>query len=110
MPDHWAKLLAKGNITKEDYARNSKAVFDVLEFYTEHQKREMEGLGTAAHFAALLEKPQEQPEEKRSSTIPDVQFLEKLQQVVSSDDPSRLYSKIKKVGEKYVSLRRVDVC
>ncbi|KAF8638148.1 hypothetical protein AX14_010224 [Amanita brunnescens Koide BX004] len=48
MPDQWAKLLTKSNITKEDYARDPQAVLDVLEFYTDHQKRELEDLGAPA--------------------------------------------------------------
>ncbi|KAK2461388.1 hypothetical protein APHAL10511_006612 [Amanita phalloides] len=50
MPDQWAKLLTKSNITKEDYARDPQAVLDVLEFYTDHQKRELEDLGAPARF------------------------------------------------------------
>ncbi|KAJ7058087.1 STE/STE20/PAKA protein kinase [Mycena amicta] len=42
MPDQWSKLLTKSAITKEDYAKDPQAVLDVLEFYTDHQKREME--------------------------------------------------------------------
>ena len=45
MPDAWSKLLTKSAITREDYARDPQAVLDVLEFYTDHQKREMEELG-----------------------------------------------------------------
>ncbi|KAM6491085.1 Pkinase domain containing protein [Amanita muscaria] len=52
MPDQWAKLLTKSNITKEDYARDPQAVLDVLEFYTDHQKREYDemALGAPARF------------------------------------------------------------
>jgi hypothetical protein len=42
MPEQWSKLLTKSAITREDYARDPQAVLDVLEFYTDHQKREME--------------------------------------------------------------------
>jgi protein-serine/threonine kinase len=35
MPEQWSKLLTQSAITRED----------VLEFYTDHQKREMEELG-----------------------------------------------------------------
>ncbi|KII83801.1 hypothetical protein PLICRDRAFT_180143 [Plicaturopsis crispa FD-325 SS-3] len=42
MPDQWSKLLTKSAITREDYAKDPQAVLDVLEFYTDHQKREME--------------------------------------------------------------------
>ncbi|KAH9887055.1 kinase-like domain-containing protein [Cubamyces lactineus] len=45
LPDAWSKLLTKSAITREDYARDPQAVLDVLEFYTDHQKREMEELG-----------------------------------------------------------------
>jgi serine/threonine-protein kinase CLA4 len=42
MPEQWSKLLTKSAITREDYAKDPQAVLDVLEFYTDHQKREME--------------------------------------------------------------------
>src|SRR5260370_11115770 len=42
MPEQWSKLLTQSAITREDYQRNPQAVLDVLEFYTDHQKREME--------------------------------------------------------------------
>ena len=45
MPEQWSKLLTKSAITREDYQRNPQAVLEVLEFYTDHQKREMEELG-----------------------------------------------------------------
>ncbi|RSH90223.1 Protein kinase [Saitozyma podzolica] len=37
--------------------------------------------------------------ERRISTMSEAQIMEKLRSVVSSDDPSQLYSKIKKVGQ-----------
>lgn len=40
LPDQWTRLLTSSAITKEDYAKNPQAVLDVLEFYTESQKRE----------------------------------------------------------------------
>ncbi|KAI0752103.1 Pkinase-domain-containing protein [Fomes fomentarius] len=45
LPDAWSKLLTKSAITREDYAKDPQAVLDVLEFYTDHQKREMEEMG-----------------------------------------------------------------
>ncbi|KAJ7588838.1 STE/STE20/PAKA protein kinase [Mycena floridula] len=44
MPEQWSKLLTKSAITREDYAKDPQAVLDVLEFYTDHQKREMEDM------------------------------------------------------------------
>lgn len=52
--------------------------------------------GVAA-AAAALEKPKVQ--EKRISTMNEVQIMEKLRSVVSPDDPKQLYSKIRKVGQ-----------
>jgi hypothetical protein len=40
LPEQWTKLLTSSAITKEDYARNPQAVLDVLEFYTDIQRRE----------------------------------------------------------------------
>ncbi|KAI0776732.1 hypothetical protein BD413DRAFT_449780, partial [Trametes elegans] len=45
LPDAWSKLLTKSAITREDYAKDPQAVLEVLEFYTDHQKREMDELG-----------------------------------------------------------------
>ncbi|CAG8454967.1 3090_t:CDS:10 [Ambispora leptoticha] len=45
LPEQWTKLLTSSAITKEDYAKNPQAVLDVLEFYTENQKREREEFG-----------------------------------------------------------------
>ncbi|KJA26516.1 hypothetical protein HYPSUDRAFT_132749 [Hypholoma sublateritium FD-334 SS-4] len=54
MPEQWSKLLTKSAITREDYAKDPQAVLDVLEFYTDHQKREFEdmSLGAPARFNA----------------------------------------------------------
>lgn len=37
--------------------------------------------------------------ERRISTMNEAQIMEKLRSVVSPEDPSQLYSKIKKVGQ-----------
>lgn len=54
LPEQWSKLLTKSAITREDYAKDPQAVLDVLEFYTDHQKRELEDLsmGAPARFNA----------------------------------------------------------
>lgn len=54
LPEQWHKLLTNSAITQEDYAKNPQAVLDVLEFYTDHQKREMDelGMGAPARFNA----------------------------------------------------------
>jgi hypothetical protein len=49
MPEQWSKLLTKSAITKEDYAKDPQAVLEVLEFYTDHQKREIEDLSIGEH-------------------------------------------------------------
>lgn len=48
MPEQWSKLLTKSAITREDYAKDPQAVLDVLEFYTDHQKRELEEMGMSS--------------------------------------------------------------
>ena len=42
LPDQWLRLLTSSHITPQDYQKNPQAVLEVLEFYTDHQKREME--------------------------------------------------------------------
>lgn len=46
LPEQWTRLLTSSSITREDYAKNPQAVLEVLEFYTDHQKREYEEFGT----------------------------------------------------------------
>ncbi|CAG9937800.1 unnamed protein product, partial [Clonostachys rosea f. rosea IK726] len=36
LPPEWSRLLNSSAITKEDYERNPQAVFEVLDFYTDH--------------------------------------------------------------------------
>lgn len=48
LPEQWTRLLTSSAITKEDYAKNPQAVLDVLEFYTESQKRERDEFAAAA--------------------------------------------------------------
>ena len=45
LPEQWMRLLTTSAITKEDYAKNPQAVLDVLEFYTDIQKRERDDFG-----------------------------------------------------------------
>lgn len=54
LPEQWSKLLTKSAITREDYAKDPQAVLDVLEFYTDRQKQELEDLsvGAPARFNA----------------------------------------------------------
>ncbi|KAI0350991.1 Pkinase-domain-containing protein [Trametes cingulata] len=54
LPDAWSKLLTKSAITREDYAKDPQAVLDVLEFYTDHQKREMEELGYGSRLGPTV--------------------------------------------------------
>lgn len=56
MPEQWSKLLTKSAITREDYAKDPQAVLDVLEFYTDHQKRELEdmSLGMPDYFQPIF--------------------------------------------------------
>ncbi len=42
LPPEWSKLLNSSAITKEDYERDPQAVFEVLEFYSDIQKRSEE--------------------------------------------------------------------
>ncbi|KAJ3503788.1 hypothetical protein NLJ89_g8274 [Agrocybe chaxingu] len=80
MPEQWSKLLTKSAITREDYAKDPQAVLDVLEFYTDHQKRELEdmslgaparfGAGTGFGGAAKLSSENGRPGGKRQETSP----------------------------------------
>ncbi|RXW16802.1 hypothetical protein EST38_g9051 [Candolleomyces aberdarensis] len=48
LPEQWSKLLTKSAITREDYAKDPQAVLDVLEFYTDRQKQELDDLSVGA--------------------------------------------------------------
>lgn len=72
LPEQWTRLLTSSAITKEDYAKNPQAVLDVLEFYTDIQKRGGEhddfGLGPAA--VPVPSKPATRPYELASTSGP----------------------------------------
>ncbi|PWN26201.1 Pkinase-domain-containing protein [Jaminaea rosea] len=59
LPEQWTRLLTTSAITKEDYAKNPQAVLDVLEFYTDIQKRDRDdfGLGNATMGLQAGSKP-----------------------------------------------------
>ncbi|PWZ01504.1 putative Cla4-p21-activated kinase [Testicularia cyperi] len=61
LPEQWSKLLTTSAITREDYEKNPQAVLDVLEFYTDIQKRERDdfGLGTPTMNLQSGRKPSE---------------------------------------------------
>lgn len=52
LPEQWTKLLTASAITKEDYAKNPQAVLDVLEFYTDIQKRDNDDFDSGAGSSA----------------------------------------------------------
>ncbi|KIY48372.1 Pkinase-domain-containing protein, partial [Fistulina hepatica ATCC 64428] len=58
MPEQWSKLLTKSAITREDYAKDPQAVLDVLEFYTDHQKREQEEMEGWRTFSCSIPQPE----------------------------------------------------
>lgn len=72
LPDQWIRLLTNSALTKEDYAKNPQAVLDVLEFYTESQKRERDEFAGAAALpvASAFNSPQlgSSPQLSSSST------------------------------------------
>ncbi|OSD03749.1 Pkinase-domain-containing protein [Trametes coccinea BRFM310] len=73
LPDAWSKLLTKSAITREDYAKDPQAVLDVLEFYTDHQKREMEEMGYGSRNAGMSSKISplnDRPPMKRQDSAP----------------------------------------
>lgn len=54
----------------------------------------------------------EEPEDRLKvlTRIGTVTVMRRLKQVVSRDDPSSLYDNIKDIGQRYVSLRPVNIC
>ncbi|KAM0747801.1 Pkinase-domain-containing protein [Meredithblackwellia eburnea MCA 4105] len=55
LPEQWTRLLTSSAITKEDYAKNPQAVLDVLEFYTDIQKRERDDFGISSTGIGMLD-------------------------------------------------------
>ncbi|SDA02377.1 BZ3501_MvSof-1269-A2-R1_Chr12-3g03567 [Microbotryum saponariae] len=55
LPEQWTRLLTSSAITKEDYAKNPQAVLDVLEFYTDIQKRERDEFGMGSISMGMVD-------------------------------------------------------
>jgi serine/threonine-protein kinase CLA4 len=62
LPKQWTQLLTSSAITKEDQVKNPQAVLDVLDFYTDMQKRELEEAQQASSISTNSHpKPQLDP-------------------------------------------------
>ncbi|KAI5475714.1 p21-activated protein kinase [Pseudohyphozyma bogoriensis] len=59
LPEQWTRLLTSSAITKEDYAKNPQAVLDVLEFYTDIQKRERDEYGMGSTAIGMTDQPRQ---------------------------------------------------
>lgn len=66
LPEQWTRLLTSSAITKEDYAKNPQAVLDVLEFYTDIQKRERDDYGMGATSMGMTDVGAALPNAQRS--------------------------------------------
>jgi hypothetical protein len=76
LPEQWTRLLTSSAITKEDYAKNPQAVLDVLEFYTDIQKRERDefGLGTPGMGMTDVSASLANSVDSRSAPVAPVRF------------------------------------
>ncbi|RIB25878.1 kinase-like domain-containing protein [Gigaspora rosea] len=109
MPEQWTKLLTSSAITKEDYAKNPQAVLDVLEFYTENQKREQEAYGQHGLLGPIAGFPN--ADDKWADLLPKNNNMpQKNQLYPSPSGGSNGYdmSKISPVNSMSSSITRVD--
>ncbi|GAA5917088.1 hypothetical protein JCM8208_003258 [Rhodotorula glutinis] len=74
LPDQWTRLLTSSAITKEDYAKNPQAVLDVLEFYTDIQKRERDEYGLGATSLGMTDVGVALPQRDASSASTPARF------------------------------------
>jgi len=80
LPKEWESMMVSGGLTKKDVEANSDAVLDVLKFQSK-----LESGGDAKPTPA----PAALPTEKNVT----------LDELVSKEDPTKLYTNMKKVGE-----------
>ncbi|CAJ0825860.1 8064_t:CDS:10 [Entrophospora sp. SA101] len=88
MPEQWTKLLTTSAITKEDYEKNPQAVLDVLEFYTENQKREREEFNDHG-FLGPIPGLTNNPDDKWADLLPRNNNMPQKIQITDVTDPSR---------------------
>ena len=74
LPEQWTRLLTSSAITKEDYAKNPQAVLDVLEFYTDIQKRERDDYGLGTTSLGMTDGGGERREGRLASGGPPARF------------------------------------
>jgi len=84
LPKEWEVML-RGNISKDEVLENPDAVIDVLEFQSNIIKQE-------------AQKKQDQEAAGDASTLPAERAIT-LNELVSKEDPTKLYLKPKKIGE-----------
>lgn len=72
LPAEWEKLLTASAITKEDYKKNPQAVIEVLEFYSDIQRREQDpqymGPGYSPTQRSGQSSPAQRPAMQRNET------------------------------------------
>eukprot|EP00002_Diphylleia_rotans_P000095 TRINITY_DN1004_c0_g1_i4.p1 TRINITY_DN1004_c0_g1~~TRINITY_DN1004_c0_g1_i4.p1 ORF type:complete len:471 (-),score=129.64 TRINITY_DN1004_c0_g1_i4:496-1908(-) len=88
LPSEWAVLLKSSGITKDEQMQNPQAVLDAIKFQHEYNKQTM---GASAAPSAMKE-TQSQMENLSIDEI-------KLEDMIMTDDPTRLFIGLRKVGE-----------
>jgi len=82
LPPEWGEMLKIAKIDKQDVVQNPEQVLDILDFQTKRMKGEAD-LSFENAVTAL-------PETESTLTLADL---------VSKEDPTRLYKSMKKIGE-----------
>ncbi|KIJ47177.1 hypothetical protein M422DRAFT_226349 [Sphaerobolus stellatus SS14] len=67
LPEQWTRLLTQSAITREDYVKDPQAVLEVLEFYTDQQRKGNIG---GDDFGAILPNNMRPSAGSSSSTLP----------------------------------------
>lgn len=123
LSDEWAKLLGTSKITKEEMQENPDAVLGVLEFFTKKKQEDDEYLKVAEQMSSAIPAPKggletvredintmaistaaSTPKSGRKSgkkvnTEAEQEAMEKLQRIVSREDPLERFTLVKKIGQ-----------
>ncbi|CEQ41786.1 SPOSA6832_03535, partial [Sporobolomyces salmonicolor] len=88
LPEQWTRLLTSSAITKEDYAKNPQAVLDVLEFYTDIQKRERDEYGMGTTGVGMMDVSASLPAAPGEKAAPPARFAQHSPATYPSSSPA----------------------
>uniref|UniRef100_A0A3Q3EV41 non-specific serine/threonine protein kinase n=1 Tax=Kryptolebias marmoratus TaxID=37003 RepID=A0A3Q3EV41_KRYMA len=128
MPEQWARLLQKSNITKSEQKKNPQAVLDVLTFFnsTGNGRQKYIEPPSVTPPPIVLPRPEitksvytrsvidpvpapstcpdgdtaaKTADRPKKSKMTDVEIMDKLRTIVSIGDPKKKYTRYEKIGQ-----------